>query len=284
MYPDPVALWDNLQFGLRLGDDPHIIATTTPRPLGFLKDLCTDPATRITRGSTYNNRDNLPAATLAHFERVYGGTRIGRQELSGELLDEAEGALWTRAVIEASRVRESDVPELARVVVAIDPSVTAGENSDECGIVAAALGRDGHGYVLGDASAVLGPDQWATRAVSLFDALDADKLIAEVNNGGDLVEAVIRTVRPNAPYEKVHASRGKVARAEPVAALYEQGKVHHVNALGKAYADMRALEDEMTAFVPGMLTKSPNRTDALVWALSYLMCGPVKKHGRAYFL
>lgn len=275
VYPKPKELWDNLAFGLRLGNDPRIVATTTPRPLPWLKQLAADPMTRVTRGSTFDNAANLPASTLAEFERVYGGTRIGRQELMGELLAEADGALWTRDVIERGRVREH--PELVRIVVAIDPSTTAGENSDECGIVAAGLGVDDHGYILADRSGVFAPDEWAHRSVSLFDDLDADKIIAEVNNGGDLVEAVIRTVRVNVAYEKVHASRGKTARAEPVAALYEQGKVHHVGGFAQ-------LEDEMTAFVPGALTRSPNRADALVWALTWLMVGKGRKTGRVAFL
>lgn len=275
VYPALKELWDNLQFGLRLGAEPHIIATTTPRPLPWLKQLAADPMTIVTRGATRDNAANLPASTLAEFDRIYGGTRIGRQELLGELLDEADGALWTREAIERGRVREH--PELVRIVIAIDPSVTAGENSDECGIVAAGLGVDDHGYVLADRSGVFTADVWAHRSVSLFDDMDADRIIAEVNNGGDLVESVIRTVRHNIAYEKVHASRGKVSRAEPVAALYEQGKVHHVGGFPQ-------LEDELTNFVPGALAKSPNRADALVWALTWLMCGKKPKQGRAVFL
>jgi phage terminase large subunit-like protein len=202
---------------------------------------------------------------LARFKAVYGGTTIGRQELGGELLDEAEGALWKRADIEACRVRSA--PELVRIVVAIDPSVTSTATSDECGIVAAGLGVDGHGYVLKDSSCRLPPAQWAHRAISVFDAISADKIIAEVNNGGDLVELVLRTERQNIPFKKVSASRGKVTRAEPVAALYEQKKIHHVGGFEE-------LEDEMCNFVPGELSKSPNRADALVWAFTELMLKP----------
>lgn len=271
VYGDLKTLWDNLKFGLRLGETPRIVATTTPRPLPFLRDLARDTGTHTTRGTTYANAAHLPPAFLAELDRVYTGTTIGRQELLGELLEEAEGALWRRSQIEAKRVRAA--PELTRIVVAIDPATTSGENSDECGIVAAGVGVDGEGYVLSDGTCRLPPDQWAARAVNMFDTLDADKIIAETNNGGDLVESVIRTVRRNVSYEKVSASRGKVTRAEPVAALYEQGKVHHVGMFA-------ALEEEMVNFVPGQMTKSPNRADALVWALTFLMLK--KSSGRAW--
>lgn len=274
VYPDPEALWDNLQFGLRLGTRPRVIVTTTPKPLPFLKKLIAEPSTVVTRGSTFDNNANLPAATLDYFRRVYGGTRIGRQELNGEVLDEAEGALWRRTIIDQTRVRTA--PDMQRIVIAIDPAVTSGENSDETGIVAAGLGIDGEAYVLADKTCKLPPDQWASRAISLFDALEGDRVIAETNNGGDLVESVLRTVRRNIAYEKITASRGKVVRAEPVAALYEQGRVHHVGA-------MPDLEDEMVNFVPGALVKSPNRADALVWAISYLMLKP-RPQGRAIWV
>jgi phage terminase large subunit-like protein len=260
VYPDPEALWDNLQFGLRLGTRPRVIVTTTPKPLPFLKKLIAEPSTVVTRGSTFDNNANLPAATLDYFRRVYGGTRIGRQELNGEVLDEAEGALWRRTIIDQTRVRTA--PDMQRIVIAIDPAVTSGENSDETGIVAAGLGIDNEAYVLADKTCKLPPDQWASRAISLFDALDGDRVIAETNNGGDLVESVLRTVRRNIAYEKITASRGKVVRAEPVAALYEQGRVHHVGA-------MPDLEDEMVNFVPG--------------ALSYLMLKP-RPQGRAIWV
>jgi phage terminase large subunit-like protein len=273
-YPDPKAVWDLLLPGLRLGRNPQRIVSTTPKPLKFLHDLIADPGTRVSRMKTWDNRANLPDAYIAELQRIYGGTRIGRQELEGELLDEAEGALWHRARLDALRVRKA--PELQRIVIAIDPAVTSGENSDETGIVAAGLGVDGDGYVLADKSCRLPPDQWASRAISLFDALDGDRIIAETNNGGDLVESVIRTVRRNISYEKITASRGKVVRAEPVAALYEQGRVHHVGAFNE-------LEDEMVNFVPGQLVKSPNRADALVWALSWLMLKP-RSQGRALWV
>jgi phage terminase large subunit-like protein len=273
-YPDPKAVWDLLLPGLRLGRNPRRIVSTTPKPLKFLHDLIADPGTRVSRQRTWDNRANLPDAYIAELQRIYGGTRIGRQELEGELLDEAEGALWRRARLDDLRVRTA--PELVRVVVAIDPAVTSGENSDESGIVAAGMDAVGDGYVLADKSCRLPPDQWASRAISLFDALSGDRIIAETNNGGDLVESVLRTIRRSISYEKITASRGKVVRAEPVAALYEQGRVHHVGAFPE-------LEDEMVNFVPGQLAKSPNRADALVWALSWLLLRP-RSQGRALWV
>ena len=300
VYPDVEELWQNLKLGLRLGPDPRIIVTTTPRPSKFLRALLADPGTIVTSGSTFANRANLPASVLADFTRIYAGTRIGRQEIEGEMLEEAEGALWSRAQIEALRVREH--PELVRIVVALDPSVTSGPDAAECGIIAAGLGVDGHGYVLRDRSAVVSPDDWATRALLLYDELDADRIVGEANQGGDLIETVIRTKRRTVAYEKVHASRGKLARAEPVAALYEQGRIHHViecagcgngrvienvhasrgfngfngfNGAATGMNNFSALEDEMTNYVAGV-SKSPNRMDALVWALSYLMLKPAK--------
>lgn len=266
-YPKIKELWSNLQFGLRLGNDPRVLATTTPRPSKWLRQLLNDAGTIVSRGSTFDNAANLPAAQLAEFRRVYGGTRIGRQELEGELLEESEGALWTRDTIERARVRSA--PELVRIVIAIDPATTSGEGSDDTGISAFGVGADGDGYVLADDTCHLPPAQWAARSVMLFDRFEADKVIGEANNGGDMVEQTIRTDRKNIPYEKVHASRGKVARAEPVAALYEQGKIHHVG-------QFAALEDEMVNFVPGQLKRSPNRVDALVWGASYLMLKPAR--------
>ena len=273
VYPAFKDLWSNYKFGLRLGNDPRTIATTTPKPVKFLRELIEEPGTLITRGSTYDNRANLPATVLEDFERIYANTRIGRQELKGELLEEAEGALWTQANIDRYRVKQVDVPALERVVIAIDPATTSGESSDDTGISGFGLGVDGHGYVLADDTCHLPPAQWAARAVMLYDRLEADRVIGETNNGGDLVETTIRTERRNIPYQKVHASRGKVARAEPVAALYEQGKIHHVGSFP-------ALEDEQVNFVPGEIKRSPNRVDALVWGASFLMLKP-QRVGRA---
>lgn len=252
--------WDMLMMGLRLGADPRAVVTTTPRPTKQIKALLADPTTHVTRGSTYDNRANLPAAFLAQILSRYEGTRLGRQELHAEILEDVEGALWTHALIDSHRV--SEAPELRRIVVAIDPAVTATEGSDETGIVVAGVGADGHGYVLADASGRYTPLMWARKALTLYELHRADRIVAETNNGGDLVEINLRTVQQQVPLKRVHASRGKVTRAEPIAALYEQGRVHHVGILGQ-------LEDQLTSWVPG--NGSPDRLDALVWALSDLM-------------
>lgn len=256
-YPDA---WDMLLFGLRLGRNPRAVITTTPRPRPMIRELLSDPDAVVTRGSTFDNAANLAPKFLKKIIAKYEGTRLGRQELYAEVLDDVPGALWTRAMLEATRHRE--LPELVRVVVAIDPAVTSGEDSDETGIVVAGVDRDGQFHVLADRSCRDTPDAWARRAVEAFDEFEADRIVAEVNNGGDLVEATIRTVRRSVPYAKVHASRGKRVRAEPIAALYEQGKVHH-------YGDLKLLEDQMLTFTPDS-GASPDRVDALVWALTEL--------------
>lgn len=254
--------WDQLMFGLRLGDDPRVIVTTTPRPTRIIRELLADPTTHATRGSTYDNRANLAPAFFEQIIRKYEGTRLGRQELHAEVLDDVPGALWTRAMLDATRNHPTP-PDLVRIVVAIDPAVTSGEDSDETGIVIAGKDAGGEFHILADRSCRMTPDGWARRAVTAFDEHNADRIVAEVNNGGDLVEATLRTVRRNIPYTKLHATRGKRVRAEPIAALYEQGKVHH-------YGDLAALEDQMTAFVPDGMDGSPDRVDALVWALTEL--------------
>jgi len=256
-YPDT---FDQLQFGLRLGDNPQCIVTTTPKPNELTRRLLKRTNTVITRGSTFDNADNLAATAIAQLEEKYGGTRLGRQELYAELLDDLEGALWSYSMIEKSRINEDSVPNYKRVVVAIDPSVTNTEDSDETGIVVAALGEDNKFYVLEDASLRGSPDTWARRAVDLYYKYGADRIVAETNNGGDLVERLIKTIDRQVPYKKVHASRGKLIRAEPIAALYEQSKVFHVG-------EFKLLEDQMTSYVVGG-RKSPDRLDALVWALT----------------
>lgn len=256
--------WDMLQMTLRLGELPQVCATTTPRPIDIVRRLIKLPTTSITRGSTFDNADNLSSAYLASIKAQYEGTRLGRQELYAEILDDVDGALWLRSQIDADRVREA--PELVRVVVAIDPAVTSGEDADETGIIVAGKGVDGHAYVLGDYTCRLSPDQWARRAVDAYERHDADRIIAEVNQGGDLVERTIRTVAPKVPYRGVRANRGKIVRAEPVAALYEQHRVHHVGSLPQ-------LEDQQCRYVPDAFDGSPDRVDALVWALTELMLG-----------
>jgi phage terminase large subunit-like protein len=263
--------WDNLQFGLRLGRMPRVVVTTTPRPIKIVRELMADPTTRITRGATYDNAANLAASQLAKFKKKYEGTRLGRQELHGEVLDDVPGALWNRKMLDALRVRER--PELVRIVVGVDPAVTSGEDSCDTGIVAAGKGINGHLYVLEDRSCHLSPDGWARRSVVLYDDLRADRIIGEVNNGGDLVELTVRTVRQNVSYQSVRASRGKHVRAEPIAALYEQGKVHHVGAFAE-------LEDQMCTYLPGGGVMA-DRMDALVWALTELADGIDEEHTSA---
>ena len=271
--------WDMLQFCMRLGDDPRVVVTTTPRNVGVLKAILANPSTAVTQAPTEANRAFLAASFLEEVRARYAGTRLGRQELDGVLLEDVEGALWTSAALEAARVEE--VPEFDRVVVAVDPPVTGHTGSDACGIVvvgAVTQGppQDWRAVVLEDAS-VLGvsPQKWAEAALEAMERHGADRLVAEVNQGGDLVESVIRQIDPLAPYRAVRASRGKGARAEPVAALYEQGRVGHVRGLAE-------LEDQMCRMTArGFDGKgSPDRVDALVWALHELMIAPAAKWRR----
>jgi phage terminase large subunit-like protein len=252
--------WDQLQFGLRAPGARQIV-TTTPRPVRVVRELLADPSTIVTRGRTIDNAANLDPATIRVLMSRYGGTRLGRQELDAEVLDDVEGALWTRDRIDALRVAAA--PDLVRIVVAIDPAVTSTEDSDETGIVVAGKGVDGQGYVLADISGRMSPDGWARRAVDAYRLWQADRIVAEVNNGGDLVEATIRTIDPAVPYTSLHASRGKHVRAEPIAALYEQGRVHHVGSF-------QALEDQLCIALPEGGTGPDDRLDALVWALTEL--------------
>lgn len=262
--------WDNLLLALRRGDMPRAIVTTTPRPLKFLRALYAESDTVVTGGSTYENRANLPDWFIRRIERLYGGTTLGRQEINAEILDEAPGALWKRKDIETYRVQPEDVPDLVRVVIAIDPAVTSTEASDETGIIAAGVapmnGVD-HFYVLEDGSDRYSPLAWADRALSMFDTRMGDRIVGEVNNGGEMVESTLRTRRPDVPYRAVHASRGKVTRAEPIAALYEQGRVHHVGLFDE-------LEDQQCNWVPNSGQRSPDRLDADVWAITELMGAP----------
>ena len=262
-YPES---WTQAKFGLRLGSSPRACITTTPKPSAIIRALIADPATHVTRGTTYDNRDNLAQQFFQSIIKTYEGTRLGRQELNAELLDDNPHALWQRAQIDALRV--TTAPELKRIVVAIDPAVTSNENSDETGIVVAGIGRDDHLYILADLSLIGTPDQWARAAVGAYRTWQADRIIAETNNGGDMVEAVIRQVDRSVSYRKVTATRGKVIRAEPIAALYEQSRAHHVGGFDR-------LEDQMTEFDPTDSTrqKSPDRMDALVWAATELFGG-----------
>jgi phage terminase large subunit-like protein len=270
--------WSMLQFGLRLGQHPRQLITTTPKPIKLLRELLARDGqdVAVTRGSTYDNRDNLAPAFFSQIVRQYEGTRLGRQELNAELLEDVEGALWSRDMIGSARVGSGSMPDLRRVVVAIDPATTAGEDSDETGIIVAAIGIDGDGYVLEDLSGKYAPREWATKAVGAYRKHRADRIIAERNQGGDMVEATIRTIDPLVPVKTVHASRGKITRAEPVASLYEQKRVHHVGAFD-------TLEDQLCSFAPGV-AGSPDRLDALVYALTDLMLGPVARPARSAFI
>ena len=274
------AVWDQLQFGLRLGPDPRLVATTTPKPLPLIKALLADPDCVVRRGSTYDNAANLSPAFVERIVRRYEGSRLGRQELHAEVLDDAPGALWTYETLIAARAAKA--PDLARVVVAVDPSGSTGaDEGDAQGIVVAALGVDGLAYVLADRTCRLSPEGWGRRAVEAFDDYGADRIVAEKNFGGDMVRAIIQTVRKTAPVTLVSASRGKMVRAEPVSALYEQGRVRHVIP-DPANNPLAELEHEMSrATTSGYLGESsPNRLDALVWALTELMLGePVKGAG-----
>ena len=255
-------VWNMLQFTLRLGENPRAVITTTPRPIPLLKRLLADDGTVTSRATTFDNSANLAKPFLDEVLKRYGGTKLGRQELNGELIEDDPEALFQRDKIEATRI--STAPELRRVVVAVDPPAGFGKTNNACGIVCAGLGVDGRCYVLDDCSAHgLRPAQWAKRIVALYHARQSDRVVAEVNQGGAMVEQVLREVDPNLSFRAVHATRGKQARAEPVAALYEQGRVSHVGAFPE-------LEDEMCSAI-GLATKSPDRLDALVWAVSDLM-------------
>ena len=268
--------WDMLQFALRLGDKPQVCVTTTPRNVGVLKDLLKSPSTVVTHAPTEANAANLAGSFLKEVRARYAGTRLGRQELDGVLLEDAEGALWTTSALEG--IRCDDLPDLDRIVVAVDPSTTGGAASDECGIVVAGIKsaervQDWRAFVLADCTVQgASPAEWARAAIRAMEQFGADKLVAEVNQGGQMVQEVLRQVDPLVPYKGVHASRGKVARSEPVAALYEQGRVCHVRGLD-------LLEDQMCRMTAqGYEGKgSPDRVDALVWALHELMIEPAAK-------
>lgn len=285
LWMDEIASWryleaafDMAMLGLRLGSNPQAVLTSTPKPLRLVKELVKrsqmdgpDPRGRVvmTQGTTYENRENLAEAFVREVIVKYEGTVLGRQELMAELMEDVPGALWRRDMIvvaDAPRIIRRGVEEydLPAIVVALDPAVTSDEDSDECGIVVAGRGADGNGYTLADLSARLAPSEWAKRAIRAYHDFRADKIVAEANNGGDLVSTVIQQIDPSVPVQLVHASRGKRTRAEPVSALYEQGRWFHV-------ANMPELEDQMCSYTgePGM--GSPDRMDALVWAATELM-------------
>ncbi len=258
--------WDNLMFGFRLGDELRGVITTTPKPIKLLKSILADTSTVVTRGSTYDNRANLSPQFFHTVVTKYEGTRLGRQELNAEMLTDTPGALWKSAVIDSLRIQQHHIKWdlVCRIVVAIDPAVTAEEGSDETGIVVAGLTVSGHVIVLDDLSCKESPLGWARIAVNAYRFRRADLIVGEVNMGGDLVAANIHAVAPEANFRAVRATRGKMLRAEPVAALYEQGRVHHVGFF-------RELEEQLCEYVPGTSVKSPDRMDALVWAVTELV-------------
>ncbi len=261
----PEECWSNLLLGLRLGEHPRVVVTTTPRPIALLRKLVKDPATVLTAGSTFENAANLPPAFISQVSRLYGGTRLGRQELDGLILEDVPGALWTDHMIDSARVDKA--PLLRRVVVAIDPPVSHGEAANLCGIIVAGVDAEDHFFVLADRSCQgLRPHQWMRRALSAYQDFAADRLVAEVNQGGDLIEALLRQEAPHVAYRAVRASRGKITRAEPVAALYERGLVHHAGCF-------KLLEAQLRSYTGDAADGSPDRLDALVWAISDLAQG-----------
>lgn len=265
MYPET---WDQLMLGLRLGSNPQVVATTTPRPISIIKKLLKDPSCRVTRGSTYDNKANLSEAFLTEIVQLYEGTRLGRQELYAEVLEDNPGALWKRDMIDGDGHRVTEAPaDMIKIVVALDPTMTHGAEANEAGIsVAGSVMQSNklHAYVLADWTLKASPDGWARKAIEAYHTYKADHITYEANQGGELVEHTLRTIDPNIPIKKVWASRGKYVRAEPVSALYEQARVHHVGHLPK-------LEDEMCTWDPEANMPSPNRLDALVYSITDLL-------------
>lgn len=273
---DELAAWktsetfDNLMLGLRLGTSPQAVFTTTPKPINTVKEIVKDSKENesgivITHGRTFDNVANLSPVFIKTITKKYKGTSLGKQELDGLLLEDVPGALWKRSLIDNFRVKTPR--QLVRIVVSIDPNVSSSDEADEAGIIVAGLGDNDHGYILRDGSGSMSPFEWANRGIALYNEFQADLIVAEVNNGGDLVEMTLRTINKNVSYKAVHASRGKRARAEPVISLYEQGLVHHVG----VFED---LEDQMCTHIPGESQGSPDRMDGLVWAIFELMLKP----------
>jgi phage terminase large subunit-like protein len=260
--------WDQLQFGLRLGKHPRQIITTTPRPLPLIRKMLNDETVVVTRGATLDNAANLAESTIKFLYERYAGSRLGRQELDGEVLEDIPGALWSRSNIDEHRLRSAPY-EMSRIIVAIDPATSSEERSDETGIVCVGLAKDpdgySRGYLLADRSIRGTPEEWAKAAVALYREFEADRIVAEKNQGGEMVAAVLRAVDRNVPVTLVSATRGKVVRAEPVSALYEQGRIHHVGRFNE-------LEDQMCTFSQDYdrANGSPDRMDALVWGFTAL--------------
>ena len=269
--------WDMLQFCLRLGKHPRVCVTTTPKSTTLVRKLLKDPKTHVVTGSTFDNAANLAPTYLEAVKTQYEGTRLGRQELYAEVLTENEGALWTADMIDACQIDRADLPQLERVVVAVDPAVTSNVESDLTGIVVAGIDINDQGYVLGDYTFKGSPEQWASKAIQLYHDKGASRIVYESNQGKDLIPTLFRTIDPNIPLRGVHASSAKIARAEPVSALYERGKVKHVRNPEDEEASLVDLEIQMTTFEPLGRQKSPDRYDALVWALTDLMLGGYAK-------
>jgi phage terminase large subunit-like protein len=271
---DELAAWtypeafDQLMFGLRLGDNPQCVITTTPKPIPLLKNLIEREDVIVTRGSTFENEANLAESALEMMKSRYEGTALGRQELYAEIIDDIEGALWSPRLIEEARLPVDTEKPLTSIIVAIDPAVTANDNSDETGIIVVGKDHNNEYYVLEDLSGKHSADKWGKIAINAYYSWEADRIVAEVNNGGDLVERLLRNIDINVPYRSVRASRGKMVRAEPIAALYEQKRVHHIG----VFED---LETQMCTYT-GQVNPSPDRLDALVWGLSELS----KSHGK----
>ena len=267
--------WDMLQFCLRLGKHPRICVTTTPKPTKLVRTILKgaqgeDPKVIITSGSTFDNSANLAGTYLEAVKAQYEGTRLGKQELYAEVLEEAEGALWTTETLDECQISREDLPHLNRIVVAIDPAVTANAESDMTGIVVAGIDVNGKGYILGDYTDKLSPQGWAAKAISLYHHYQADRIVAEVNQGGDMVKTTIHGEDDTIPFKAVRASRGKYARAEPISALYERKLVHHVRNPEDG-ANLEELETQLRTWEPLGSIGSPDRLDAMVWALTDLM-------------
>lgn len=262
--------WDMLNFGLRLGKHPKICVTTTPKSTVLVRSLLKDPKTVITTGSSYEN-ENLPDTFFDKLRDQYEGTRLGRQEIYAEVLLENDGALWTADMIDACQISRDDLPEIVRKVVAVDPAVSSNVESDSTGMVVAGIDINGKAYILGDYTLKASPETWANKAVELYHLFECDRIVYESNQGKDLIPSLFKTIDPNLPLKGVHASSAKIARAEPVSALYEQGKVYHVRNPEDPSASLTELETQMTTYEPMGRYKSPDRYDAMVWSITELL-------------
>ncbi|WP_331256160.1 DNA-packaging protein [Candidatus Bealeia paramacronuclearis] len=269
-FKNPEKTWNQLMMGLRLGDNPRAIITTTPRPLKLLKTLIASPAVHVTRGSTFENEAHLATGFLEEMQACYSETRLGLQELYAELLENERGALWRQEMIQGAHDASPSLP-FTRIVVALDPAVTSKSRSDETGIIVAGLDQEGRGVVLEDLSMKGSPSQWIQVAIAAYDRFQADRIVAEVNQGGDMVEDMLRAQDSRVSFKAVRATRGKAIRAEPIAALYERGKILHAKVFP-------TLEAQLIGYLPQSTKKSPDRMDALVWAMTELMLGNAANH------